>query len=166
MGKAVSQLYKKHGGYVRDAASFAEMAGTVVFVKDEMDRRDATSMPSLIISTAGMLQGGPALKYLLNMLPQSRMIFTGYNVEGTNGWRVMNENKIELDGNILDVDLPWSYYDFSAHAGRSDLLEYIKKANPEKIVLNHGDRIPEFQNELQAMGHEVYAPKNGDVLEL
>lgn len=166
MGKAVSQLYKKHGGYMRDAESFAEMAGTVVFVRDEMDRRDATSMPSIIISTAGMLQGGPALKYLLNMLPQSKMIFTGYNVEGTNGWRVMNENKIELDGNILDVDLPWSYYDFSAHAGRSDLLEYIKKANPEKIVLNHGDRIPEFQNELQAMGHEVYAPKNGDVLEL
>jgi len=137
-----------------------------VFAGDRRDKADATSMPSVIISTAGMLQGGPALSYLLNMLPGSKMIFTGYNVEGTNGWRVMNENKIILDGNLLEVDLPWSYYDFSAHAGRSDLLEYIKKASPEKIVLNHGDRIPEFQNELEARGFEVYAPKNGDVLDL
>ena len=166
MGKSVSRLYSKYGGYIRDAEEFDEAAESVVFVAEEGDRRDATSMPSVIISTAGMLQGGPALRYLLNMLPQSKMIFTGYNVEGTNGWRMMNENKIILEGNLLEVDLPWSYYDFSAHAGRADLLEYIKKANPEKIVLNHGDRIEEFQNELQAKGFEVYAPKNGELLEL
>ena len=166
MGKGVSAIYRKYGKCIRDARGFSEAAEGVVFVGDERDRRDATSMPSIIISTAGMLQGGPALKYLLNMLPQSRMVFTGYNVEGTNGWRVMNEGKIILDGNLLEVGLPWSYYDFSAHAGRSDLLEYIKKASPEKIILNHGERIPEFQNELQAQGYEVYAPKNGDVLEL
>lgn len=166
MGKAVSKLYNKYGDCIRDVKEFGKAAEDVVFVGDVRDRKDATSMPSVIISTAGMLQGGPALGYLLNMLPRSKMIFTGYNVEGTNGWRVMNENKIVLDGNLLEVDLPWSYYDFSAHAGRSDLLEYIKKANPEKIVLNHGDRIGEFQNELQAMGYEVYAPKNGELLEL
>lgn len=166
MGKDVSRLYRKYGHYIRDVEGFAKAAESVVFVEDERDRRDATSMPSVIISTAGMLQGGPALKYLLNMLPQSRMVFTGYNVEGTNGWRVMNEGKINLDGNLLDVDLPWSYYDFSAHAGRSDLLECIKKASPEKIVLNHGDGIPEFREELQEMGYEVYAPNNGECLEL
>ena len=166
MGKDVSKLYRKYGGYISDAKGFEKAADSVVFAGDVRDKKDATSMPSVIISTAGMLQGGPALGYLLNMLPQSKMIFTGYNVEGTNGWRMMNENKIILDGNLLEVDLPWSYYDFSAHAGRSDLLEYIKKASPEKIVLNHGDRIPEFQNELEAKGFEVYAPKNGEVLEL
>lgn len=166
MGKDVSKLYMKHGKNIKDVEEFSEMAESVAFVQNEEDRRDATSMPSVIISTAGMLQGGPIFKYLLNARPGSKVFFTGYNVEGTNGWRMMNEGRIEVDGNLLEVDLPWEYYDLSAHAGRSDLFEYIKKANPGKIVLNHGDRIPEFQNELQGMGYEVFAPKNGDVLEL
>ncbi|MEW5996055.1 MAG: MBL fold metallo-hydrolase [Candidatus Micrarchaeota archaeon] len=166
MGKDVSRLYIKHGKYIRDAEEFSDMAETVIFVQGEQDRRDATSMPSVIISTAGMLQGGPIFNYLLNARPGSKLFFTGYNVEGTNGWRMMNEGRVDVDGNLLEVGLPWEYYDFSAHAGRSDLFEFVKKAGPERIILNHGDRIPEFQNELQGLGYEVHAPKNGDVLEL
>ncbi len=166
MGKTVSNIYTRHGDYIKDAEEFQKMAGTAVFVGGPRDRREATSAPSVIISTAGMMQGGPIFNYMLNARPGSKLFFTGYNVEGTNGRRLMEEGKINVDGNILEVDMPWEYYDFSAHAGRKDLFEFVKKANPEKLVLNHGDRIPEFQNELQAMGYEAYAPKNGDVLEL
>lgn len=166
MGNAVTQIYLKNPGYIRDAEEFEEHVRSVIFVQGREDRMDATSMPSVIISTAGMLQGGPALQYMLNLMPGSKIYFTGYNVEGTNGWRMMKENRILLEGNLLEVDIPWEYYDFSAHAGKADLLEFIHKAEPEKIVLNHGDRIPAFAEELRGEGYDVYAPCNGETIEL
>lgn len=166
MGKEVTRMCLKNPGYVRDAEEFGEHADSAILVGSREDRRDATSMPSVIISTAGMLQGGPALGYMLNLMPGSKMYFTGYNVEGTNGRRMMDENRIILDGNLLDVDTPWEYYDFSAHAGRADLLEFIKGAEPGKIVLNHGDGIPAFAEELRGQGYEVHAPENGETIGL
>jgi putative mRNA 3-end processing factor len=166
MGKAVTEIYLTYPEYLRDAEEFRDAANDVTYVREWRDRKDATSVPSVIISTAGMLQGGPALGYLLNLLPGSEIIFTGYNVEGTNGWMLMNEGRIKLDENILEVETPVGYLDFSAHAGRKGLLEYVKRANPQKIVLNHGDNTLEFKEELEGKGYEVYAPKNGDVLEL
>ena len=113
-----------------------------------------------------MMEGGPALSYLQHLNPSSRLIFTGYNVEGTNGWRILNQNKVIIDGYELDVSVPAEYLDFSAHVGRSGLIDFVKKTNPEKIILNHGDDTPGFAKELQEMGFDAAAPKNGDTIEL
>ena len=166
MSKEVTRTYLKYPEYLRDFDEFEESLESVIFVEGAKDRRDATSTPSVIVSTAGMMEGGPALSYLLNLNPASKLVFTGYSVEGTNGWRIQKENKVMIDKNILDVSLPVSYFDFSAHAGRADLLKFIKETNPGKIVLNHGDRTPEFAEELNGMGFKAFAPKNGDIIDL
>ena len=166
MSKAVTQIYLKNGEYINDPAKFSEDASSVVFVEGPRDRRDATSEPSVIVSTAGMMEGGPALSYLQNLNPQSRIIFTGYNVHGTNGWRLLSEGKVMLDGYELEVTVPAEYIDFSAHAGRSGLINFAKKANPEKIILNHGDNTVAFAEELKEMGFDAVAPKNSEVIEL
>ena len=87
-------------------------------------------------------------------------------MEGTNGWRILNQNKVMIDGYELDVSVPAEYLDFSAHVGHSGLIEFVKKANPEKIILNHGDNTPGFAEELIRMGFDAVAPKNGDTIEL
>ncbi len=166
MSKEVTRTYLKYGEYLRDFDEFEKSLESVIFVEGARDRKDATTTPSVIVSTAGMMEGGPALSYMLNLNPASRLIFTGYCVEGTNGWRIQKENKVMIDKNILDVSLPVSYFDFSAHAGRSDLLKFVKAANPGKIVLNHGDRTPEFAQELKEMGFNAVAPKNGDSIDI
>lgn len=166
MSKAVTRIYMKYESYLKDYDQFLEAAESAIFVENSRDRRDATKEPGVIVSTAGMMEGGPALSYLLNLHPASRIIFSGYNVEGTNGWRLLNEGKVIIDRNELDVSIPALYFDFSAHAGRSELIDSVKKANPEKIILNHGDKTPAFAQELRGMGFDAIAPRNGEAIEL
>ncbi|MBI5046682.1 MBL fold metallo-hydrolase, partial [Candidatus Micrarchaeota archaeon] len=121
MGRTLSQIYLKHPQYIRDAQQFRKHAGSVTMVGGPGDRRAATRKPSVIISSAGMMNGGPVLQYLFNLNDRSKIIFTGYCVEGTNGWKLQNHGYITKDEQDLHVDLPIEYMDFSAHAGRSDI---------------------------------------------
>ena len=56
--------------------------------------------------------------------------------------------------------------DFSAHCGRDQIIDLIKKLNPEKTILVHGDNILEFQKELKEMGFDALAPSNGDTVKI
>jgi putative mRNA 3-end processing factor len=166
MSKAITRIYLKYDSYLKDHPALQEASESTIFVENSRDRRDATREPGVIVSTAGMMEGGPALSYLLSLSPNSRIIFTGYNVEGTNGWKILNKGKVTIDKNDLDVSIPSEYIDFSAHAGRKELLSFAKKANPEKIILNHGDKTQHFAEELREMGFDALAPANGDSLDL
>jgi putative mRNA 3-end processing factor len=49
-------------------------------------------------------------------------------------------------------------FDFSAHVGRKQLFEFIKKLNPERIFCVHGDHTQEFAEELKREGFNAIAP--------
>jgi putative mRNA 3-end processing factor len=88
---------------------------------------------------------------------------TGYCVEGTNGDTLLKHGFITQDGEQLQVDLPVEYLDFSAHAGRTELLNFIKNASPEKVVLIHGDNTTDFAKELkEEHGYDAIAPLPGE----
>jgi putative mRNA 3-end processing factor len=148
MGRDISQVYLKYGKYIKDAEKFRRVLSSVKIIKSMEDRKRAIREPSVIVSTAGMMNGGPIINYLLNANAKSKVIFTGFCVEGTNGWLLQNKGTIMKDDQELKVDLPVLYFDFSAHAGRSDILNMIKHANPQKIMLVHGDKPEEFAKEL------------------
>lgn len=162
MGRTITNLYLKYGKYVRDIHFFKKAVSSVRFIEDMGDRKEAARTPGVIVTSAGMMMGGPILNYLFNVNNRSKVIFTGYNVEGTNGWTLLNKGFITKDEQQLTVDLPVEYMDLSAHAGRSELLGFIREANPEKIVLVHGDKPEEFAEELKAAGYNAVAPKLGD----
>jgi putative mRNA 3-end processing factor len=110
-----------------------------------------------------MMNGGPILNYLFNANSDSKVIFTGYCVEGTNGWYLQNKGFIMKEEQELAIDLPVEYLDFSAHAGRSEILEFIRRANPEKVLLVHGDKPEEFADELkEEHGFDALAPLPGE----
>lgn len=162
MGREITKIYLKYPKYIRDADSFKKQARSVTMVGSIGDKKIATRKPSVIISSAGMMNGGPVINYLFNLNSRSKVIFTGYCVEGTNGWKLQNKGYITKNEEDLQVDLPVEYLDFSAHAGRSDILNFIKKANPEKILLVHGDKPEEFAQELKEEGHDALAPLPGE----
>jgi putative mRNA 3-end processing factor len=57
------------------------------------------------------------------------------------------------------------YYDFSAHAGHSELVEFAKRCNPEKIILFHSsDRTP-LAEALKDTA-EVLTPMKGERFDL
>jgi len=71
------------------------------------------------------------------------------------------------DEEELHVDLPFDYMDLSAHAGRSDILNFIKHANPQKIVVVHGDNTQGFADELKEnFGYDAVAPKAGEKIKI
>lgn len=166
MGKDITEIYLKYGSYIKDPHTFRKAVNSVVMVREKDEKTEATQTPGVIIASAGMLMGGPMVNYLFNANNRSRVIFTGYNVEGSNGWSLLNKGTIMLNGQELAVDLPAQYLDLSAHAGRSDLLKFINDASPEKIILVHGDKPELFAAELQAAGYDAVAPKLGERIEL
>lgn len=167
MGTTVNKVYLKYPGYIRDFPGFEKAIESVNMVGNARERGRVTRKPSIIVATAGMLEGGPSLGYLKSLLPNSKVIFTGYSVEGTNGWRLLHHGKIKVDTYELDVGLPAEYLDFSAHAGREDLYKMIKGINPELVVCVHGDEPDKFAKEIEEKeGIKAVAPKFGEVLSL
>ena len=126
--------------------------------------------PSVIVTTSGMLQGGPIYYYLPKLYKDanSKIFLTGYQVADTPGRRLLETGKLVIDKHEVDVRMEVEKFDFSAHAGKSELLHAIKKWDPDNIVLVHGDeKIEEqFMADLKREGFNTVAPRLGDVLEL
>ncbi|MFA5108178.1 MAG: MBL fold metallo-hydrolase [Candidatus Micrarchaeia archaeon] len=167
MGVEASKIVANYSSYVKDIKKFRKNLSECEVVNNYKDRKKVLSEPGVIISTAGMLQGGPAMQYLLSLNQQSEIIFTGYCVEGTNGHNLLNHGYVEKDGERVVPEVPISYLDFSAHAGRSELFEFARKSRPKKIVCIHGDAkvCSEFAEELKLEGFDASAPVAGDKIE-
>ncbi len=103
--------------------------------------------PLVIISASGMLQGGRVLHHLKTRLPDERnaVLFVGYQAEGTKGWFLKNQGKIEGVLRIHHEPVPVrasieSIESLSAHGDCNDLLNWIRSAShpPQQVLLNHG----------------------------
>lgn len=166
MGWQVSDMLSHFSSYVKEFKKFRHDIETCRHVAHRKERDALTKKPCVIISTAGMLQGGPALSYLLAMGPESRAIFTGFSVPETNGYNLLNAGYVEFDGVKIKPKATHSYLDFSAHAGRAELFELVEKLSPKKVFCIHGDRCVDFAEELKVEGFDAYAPKLGETVEI
>jgi putative mRNA 3-end processing factor len=162
MAQTASEIMLDYPSYVRDARYLANCLKTAEWVIGPGQRRKALSKPSVIISTAGMLEGGPALRYALGLNHESEIILTGFQVPGTNGSMLLEQHKMRVNGIFHDIKVPVKYLDLSAHASRSDLFKFVEKASPEKVFCVHGDTCKEFAGELREKGYDAVAPANGE----
>ncbi len=128
-------------------------------------RKPAIDKPSVIVTSAGMLEGGPIIWYLkkLHKDKNSKIFLTGYQVEDTNGRKLMEKGVVDLDGERVKVENQVQWFDFSAHASKEELIELTKTINPELVVCVHGDPeiITGFQGMLKREGFNSVAPKLG-----
>lgn len=166
MGWRVSETLSHHSAYIKDFKRFREDMHSCRTINHRKEREKVLHKPGVIIATAGMLQGGPALGYLLRLGPESKTIFTGFCVEGTNGHNLLNHNFVEHDGVKMHPKAQHSYLDFSAHAGRKELFELAEKLKPDRIFCVHGDHCAEFAEELKLEGFEASAPAIGETVEI
>lgn len=166
MGRTITQLYLKHKKYINQGQQFRKEVKSVQMIEHPRMRKRVTYSPCVIITSAGMMQGGPVLGYLTHLNPNSKIILTGYAVEDTNAWKLLNKSYVTIDDFDLNVDLPVEYMDLSAHAGKEDIMDFIKHANPEKIVIVHSDVAKKLEQELREKGYDAIAPLAGDKIEL
>ena len=129
--------------------------------------------PCIILSTSGMMEGGPVLSWIehLGSDDESTLVFVGYQAQGTLGSRIQNgRREIPLgsgrDSRNLTLDMQVETVDgFSGHADRQGLENFVRTMNPrpEKILCVHGDE-SSTQDLSSALYHEynmrTFAPKN------
>jgi len=141
----------------------------------EEERREvADGGPCIILSTSGMVEGGPIMSWLRHVGGQSdgKMVFVGYQAQGTLGRRIQNGRKeLPMNGgggraDTLSLDMDVETVDgFSGHADRQGLENFVRTMNPrpEKVLCVHGDE-SSTQDLSSALYHEfnmrTFAPKN------
>ncbi len=159
MGQKVARATTRFPEYLKDPKFLEKALKHAIWVKNRGIRAKAMKKPGVIVTTAGMLTGGPILDYLkkLHKSEHNSVLLTGYQVEGTPGRKLMETNKIEIDGKLYDVKAKVEKFDFSAHASQEEMLQTIKKLQPQKVLLVHGDKevIDVFK---QKIGEETGIP--------
>lgn len=167
MGTEVTDLFLKEPEFLRDPGRLRSAYGSATTVKGSM-RRSLLSEPSVVVTTAGMLNGGPVLSYLKKIYdnPRDKLILTGYQVENTNGRSALATGTVDLDGEIVKLRCQLEQYSFSAHSGDAELKAIVKHMvdkGTEHVFCVHGDRTEEFaawiRKEFEV---SAYAPKIGE----
>ncbi len=170
MAKQATEISLRYPELLRDHKALQKAVEEVVPLYSNADREMALKKPSVIITTSGMLSGGPVIHFLKKIYgdPNSSLIFTGFQVPDTPGRVLMDTGHyIDEESKIdLEVKMNVKYLDFSAHAGRTELLEFINGISPQKVVCMHGDRTKDFAEELKGKGFDAIAPGNGDEFEI
>ncbi|QSG02421.1 MBL fold metallo-hydrolase [Natranaeroarchaeum sulfidigenes] len=169
MGKEVTRMLLRHPEFVRDAEALRRAKSHARFVTGRDGQRTRiTDQKAVIITTSGMLSGGPAMTYIpeIRSNPTNKITMTGYQVEGTPGRELIETGSAELDGRIMPVSAQVEQYDFSAHADQGGLREFLQSYRDVPVLINHGDRCEVFAAELQDEGIEASAPTLGETIEL
>ena len=170
MAKKASDIISKYPGYLKDKKRLKHVLRKVHWVHGEESRRKATEHYPIVIATAGMLGGGPAIHYLREMKhrAQSKVLFTGFLVEESPGRQLLETKIFQTAEEKFDVHCHIDQFQLSAHAGRSGLMHIIKKLNPETVICVHGERTKEFAKDIEKQfpGVQAIAPKNGDVIKV
>jgi Predicted metal-dependent RNase, consists of a metallo-beta-lactamase domain and an RNA-binding KH domain len=99
---------------------------------------------AIIVTTSGMLSGGPVFFYLSKLAGNSlnKMIMVGYQAEGTLGREMQDGNRhITIDKTKVDVQLKVETYHLSAHADRKGLESVMSSINGLKnVFIVHGEK--------------------------
>jgi len=168
MGKEVGKILERYPEYLRSHKKLKKALKRCIPV-ERGKREDILTEPSAIVTTAGMLNGGPALFYISRLYndSKSKILLTGYQVEGTNGDMALKKREINLGMRTVSLKMGVEQYDFSAHADDAQLKELVKRVadrGAEVVFTVHGENTEGFSEWIRnEIGVESYSPKNGDV---
>ncbi len=130
--------------------------------------------PCIIISASGMCEFGRILHHLKNNIEDHKntVLIVGYQASHTLGRKLQEGQKVvnifresyNVRADIYTIDA------FSAHADRSDLLDYVSRVEGvKKIFLVHGEKDQgfKFKDVLLESGYKnVEMPAPGDTFDL
>lgn len=139
----------------------------VTFVDYKMRRR-IMKQPCIMITTSGMLTGGPVVHYLkkLHDREECSLLLTGFQIPGTEGEILLQTGRYIHEDLNLKVKMLVKKFSFSSHTQRSELFEFVDKINPRKVFCVHGDHTEDFARELKEKGFDAIAGSIEEVYRL
>jgi len=143
----------------------------VVRDRDDVIESDG---PCIILTTSGMLEGGPVLHYLkeLGNDPTNMVCLTGYQAPKTRGRTLLDGSKeLTLHNNDkIDISAEIMAFEFSAHADQSNIHRFISMLNGVRHVLCiHGEEaktIALAKSIKKLKKVDAYAPRIGETINL
>jgi KH/beta-lactamase-domain protein len=136
--------------------------------------------PCVIVSSSGMLVGGPVITHLQNLAEDSRstLLFTGYQGEGTMGRRIQKgwkEIPLKVENgraSVINLNMEIQTIDgLSGHSSRNELLNFINRlsSQPDRVMCVHGDGPKTL--DLARSIHKIFkietsAPRNVEAIRL
>ena len=169
MGRDIARILQKFPGSIRDVGAMNRAFQRTNFVKYSRQRQLAMN-GDVIVTTSGMLNGGPVLNYLSNIRndSSSAVFLTGYQVPGTNGHLLQESGKVRLERDpkspVFSLESQIRSFDLSGHAGHTQIVDFINKCNPEKVILYHGDNREAFSEDLK--DYELVLPHENEIIEI
>lgn len=172
-----TEVFRKYHSLVNEEAQdFYRKRGdefefdNLTYVETLKDSRQVSNYfePCIIISSAGMLDGGRVQDHLFHNIQNyyCTILFIGYCAKGTLGYRLLRGDPIV---HIKDRDL--SVYAtikktdvLSAHGDHADLMNTVKELDKSKlktVFLVHGETesMQAFADSLQEEGYNVTIPE-------
>jgi len=164
MARAVNEIYEAAPEYLADGRRFRRALEGVHVVEHPGDRRKALREAEVIVTTGGMLDGGPVLYYIGETYrdANSSILLTGFQVDGSNGRQLLDQGTLTVDDTVIHPSCEVMQFDFSAHAGHSELVRVAKESRAETVVLMHGDQRDPLRLALESTCR-VILPENGKV---
>ncbi len=157
MAVAATEIFRKHHNQVNsDARHFYESQGdefefdNLVYTQNLKDSRQVSNYfePCIIISSAGMLEGGRIQDHLYENIQNyyCTILFIGYCAKGTLGFRLLRgdpivrikDRELAVYATIKKTDV------LSAHGDHEDLMNIARgqdKAKLKNIFLVHGEDV-------------------------
>ena len=96
------------------------------------------------LSSGMMTENTISNRFAHHILPSERnaLLFVGYADPDSPGGRILateRGEKVRLNGSRIPLDCRVDRFDFSGHAPRHHLLDFINRTRPGQIILVHGD---------------------------
>jgi len=179
-----TDIYRKHHHLLNEESQHFYSTKGDEFEFEELsyvqDKRESLSVsnyhePCIIISSAGMLEGGRIQDHLYYNIQNyyCTILFIGYCAKGTLGDRLLRGDPIiRLRNRDLMVYASIKKTDLlSGHADHNDLLSTIKNQDSTKlkqVFLVHGEptRMNVLKDALKDEGYQVTIPFKGEIYEL
>ena len=171
MGKKICELViKDEDKYIRNLETLKDMYNRCIKADPHRREQIAKQKGIIILTTSGMMQGGPVMSYAPHMIQNelNEIIFSGYQANATNGRSILEDRTFYFKGQRVKVLCKVKKFDFSAHLGRDSLKKMVEKVKPKYLILNHGDlsAIESFKQWVEENQKEVkvIAPNIGEEL--
>jgi len=175
-----TEIYRKHHKLLNDEArSFYDNNGdefefdNLHYVQNMKESKSLSNYlePCIIVSSAGMLEGGRIQDHLYHNLQNyyCTILFIGYSSKGTLGHRLLRGDQfVHLRDRELAVYAKIKQTDvFSGHADHSDLVQFVTSQNRDhikSIFLVHGENqsMRSLQDDLCQKGYKVIIPEKAE----
>ena len=150
----INPIYEKYGepDFKIDSKNFIDVREAGYESQDVV--RECLKEPGAIITTSGMMTGGPVITYARLLLEdrRNRLFLCGYQDEDSPGKKILKmtepdkkNRKLELFDDIegkpfsIHIAAPAELYSLSAHSDQEQMVKAISELKPEHVVLAHGE---------------------------